>query len=257
MAIVVDGDTVQTTTPGSLGQDEKDILDALHGRGELGERLKKDLAANKNKAKYKIELQFMRARSAQPHVSNLFNLQVWESGRRLHGGGDQRMVFCGYWPPQGFHGEEECGKPFSDSHFGINHVVCPHCGRENFLDEMTKDVHIIDARTRGEDVKGLQKMPIVNPLLVGKLTPKQLAVLLVKTFRNCDGNADLYIKFHPTDIRCRDVPEVKKPDLYDKARADRNEVAENRGKVSYPLDRIIRDTVGGASLEKCFLGVIT
>lgn len=257
MAIVVDGTQVKTTTPEEMSQDEKDILDALHGRGALGERLKKDLAANKDKAKYKIELQFMKARSSQPHVANLFNLHVWESGRRLHGGGDQRMVLCGYWPGQGFHGDEACGKPISDSHFGISHLVCPHCRRENFLDEQTKAQHIKHAAETRKDVVGLRRMPIVNPLLMGKFTPKQLSVFLVDIFRKCDSNADFYVKFHATDIRCRDVPEIGKPDLYNKARADRITKGENRGLVSYPLVNIIKDTAAGASLESRLLGLIT
>ena len=65
------------------------------------------------------------------------------------------------------------------------------------------------------------------------------------------------MKFHATDIRCRDVPEVKKPDHYDKARRDRTERKENRGLVIYPLKNIIKDSVGGKPIERCFLNLIS
>lgn len=251
MPILIDGTEVVRQDPSKpLGEDEQQILDALHGRGALGEKLKKDLEREKDKARHKIELQFLKARSHRREVSNLFNIQVWESGRRLHGGGDQRMVFCGYWPGQGYTGAEECGKPISDGHFGVNHLVCPHCNREQFLDEQTKLAHIALAKKEGHDIRGLTRLPIVNPLLVGKLSSQKLAILLAKIFRDLGSNADIYVKFHPTDIRCRDVPEVKKPDLYEKARRDRTDRKENRGLVNYPLANIIKDVSAGATLEK-------
>jgi hypothetical protein len=239
-----------------LGEDEKQLLDALHGRGALGEKLKKDLEADKEKAKYKIELQFAAARSAKLEVPNLFQVMVWESGRRFHGGGDQRMVFCGYWRGQGYPDKEECMKPIADSNFAVNHLVCPHCGREQFLDPQVKARHIEIAREERSDVAGLERMPIVNPTLVGKLSAQPMSRLLARIFRDCGSAADLYIKFHATDIRCRDVAEVKKADHYRKAREDRVEKKENRGLLIYPLKNIIKDTVSGKPLEKCFLGCL-
>lgn len=254
MPLLVDGNEVRAKVDRSkLGEDERQLLDALHGKGALGEQLKKDLEKNKDRAKYKIEVQFLKARSSQAHVPNLFNVQVWESGRRLHGGGDQRMVFCGYWPGQGYTGEEECGKPISDGNFGVNHLVCPHCRREMFLDENVKKAHIKLAMDEKQDVRGLRKMPIANPLLLGKLSPGPMSIFLAKIFRNLDSNADIYVKFHATDIRHQGITSLEtdaaKVKQYEKARAARTERGENRGLLIYPLTNIIRDTLAGATLE--------
>lgn len=254
MPILIDGTDVVRQDPSKpLGDDERQILDALHGRGALGAQLKKDLAQHKEKAKYKIEVQFMKARSSQAHVPNLFNVQVWESGRRLHGGGDQRMVFCGYWPGQGFHGEEECCKPIEDSNFAVNHLVCPHCQREQFLDPETKKAHIQAALEDGQDTSGLLRMPIVNPMLVGKLSPAPMSRLLAKIFRNLGSSADIYVKFHPTDIRHSAITSIETDTSqiaqYEKARRDRLTRKENRGLLIYPLPNILRDVIAGATLE--------
>jgi hypothetical protein len=177
---------------------------------------------------------------------------VWESGRRFHGGGDQRMVFCGYWSGQGFTGSEECGKPIKDENFAINHLVCPHCHREQFLDPQVKKRHIQIALDNGQDITGLKNMPVVNPMLIAKLGPKSLAIFVSKIFRDLGANADIYVKYHPEDIRGYDVSDVKKDDIYEKARRARTEKKENRGIVIYPLENIIKDTMAGASIEGRF-----
>lgn len=249
MPLLIEGDQVYKKSAAPLGPDERNILDALHGQGELGERLKADLEKQKNRAKYKIEVQFGKDRSMSMLKPSTAVIMAMESGRRFHGGGDQRMVFCGYWPGQGYKDAEACGKPVKDENFAVNHMVCPHCHREQFLDPQVKKRHIQIAKQERQNVDGLLKMPIANPMLIAKMNPKNLSVFVAKIFRDLDSNADVYMKYHPTDIRGYDAPEAKKPDIYEKAREDRVVRKENRGLVIYPLENIIRDTLSGATLE--------
>lgn len=251
MAIIINGANPPASNK-ALGPEEAQLLDALHGRGELGERLKKDLERTKNRAKYKIEIQFDKNRSTSVFKMGTALIMVWESGRRFHGGGDQRMMFCGYWPGQGFNGSEECGKPIKDENFSINHLVCPHCHREQFLDPQVKKRHIQLAIQNGQDASGLEHMPVANPMLLAKLGPKSLAVFVSKIFKDLGANADIYVKYHPEDIRGYDIPDAKKDDVYEKARRARTEKKENRGIVIYPLENIIKDTMAGASIESRF-----
>jgi hypothetical protein len=237
-------------TPG-LGQDEQAILDALHGKGPIGERLKADLEKNKNKGKYKLEVHFGKNRRIAREALNTGAILIWESGRRFHGGGDEKMYWCGYSRDFPYVGDKICGKPILTKYFGVNHVVCPHCMRENFLDKLVREDHIKAAREGGKDVEGLKRLPIVVGERLFKSTPLNLAKTLARYWVELECNADLYFKYHPSDIRCRDVAEVKKPDVYDKAREKRND-----GLLIYPLARIITDVTAGADLEKRFLAMI-
>lgn len=240
----------------SLGADEQALLHALKGTGELGRRLKEDLKRSKGLAKYKLEIQFSKARSSKLETPNTAVVVAWESGRRFHGGGDQRMAFCGYWSGQGYYGEDECMAPIEDKHFGMYHTVCPTCQREQFLDPLTKKQHLLYAQREGKDLNSLAKLPVANPSYVVNLTPKKMAKFIAKRWHSLGGNADLYVKYHPTDIRCYDVDEVKKPDVYEKARRDRTERKENRGLVVYPLANIIKDILAGAEIEGRFLALL-
>ena len=71
-------------------------------------------------AKYKIELHFGRDRSISALKPSLGLITMWESGRRLHGGGDDKMYWCGY---------QDCGKPVRSSAMAQYHLVCPSCQR--------------------------------------------------------------------------------------------------------------------------------
>jgi hypothetical protein len=242
-----------STPAAGLGKDEQAILDAVHGSGQLGERLKKDLLKQKNRAKFKLEVTFGKNRRITREALNTGAVLIWESGRRFHGGGDEKMYWCGWtkdWPFTPV--DKPCGRPILTKFFNINHVVCPSCMRENFLDPYVKKRHINAAKRGGKDVDGLKRMPIVCGERIFNMSPMKLAELLARYWNELECNADLYLKFHPTDIRCRDVAEVKKQDVYDKARQKRND-----GLLIYPLERIIADTTAGASLEKRFLAAIT
>lgn len=194
------------------------------------------------KARYKIEVMFSRHRSSLSHVPSPLMLLIWESGKKLHGGGDQKMYWCGY---------EDCGKPFSSDNFGFAHVVCPHCKKEQFLDRDTQRKHIDYVKEEGKDCSTLAKMPVVVGEKLARLTPPKLAELLEKTFYSLNGDADIYLKYSPFEIRYNaKFEKTSDIDNLDKVRVQRTPLI-------YPLKNIIKDMVAGADLKKRFLGMIT
>lgn len=194
----------------------------------------------KERAAYKMEVHFGKNRSTHKPFPGL--LTIWESGRRLHGGGDEKMYWCGW---------SECGKPIKSEFFGLNHVVCPTCKKEMFLDEVAKQQHIDYMKKEGRNPRDIEALPIVVGERLFKMSPPNIAKLLVKTFEELGRNADLYLKYHPLDIRY-----VGK----DETTANLNRLVqarENRQPVIYPLRRIIKDVVAGADLHARFLAMIT
>jgi hypothetical protein len=196
----------------------------------------------KGKAKYKIELHFSRHRKPNKGVPSPAMVLIWESGKKYHGGGDQKMYWCGH---------DDCGKPFSSDNFGYMHVVCPKCHREMFLDPKAKDAHAQDMMERGLDPAGLGKVPFVVGEKLVNLTPIDLATLLEKTWRQLDGDSDIYIKFSPHDIRyhkgANDI------DIAEQLRV----VRTARQPLIYPLTNIIKDLHAGASLHARFVALLT
>jgi hypothetical protein len=193
------------------------------------------------KARYKIEVHFGHKRSISSLIPNAGCLTIWESGKQFHGGGDDKMYWCGY---------PDCQRPFSSENFAYNHVVCPHCQKEQFLDPAGKKQHVQYLKKEGRPLNNLDKLPMVTGELFFKLSNPKIADLLVKTFRQLDSNADLYLKFHPFDIRFdKDNPgDVTKQLLNARAKRD---------PVIYPLARIIKDSATGSDLGFRFLALLT
>lgn len=198
--------------------------------------------AEKDKSKYKIEIIFSRHRSSLAHKPSPLMLLIWESGKRLHGGGDQKMYWCGY---------EDCGKPISSDYFAYMHVVCPHCQREMFLDPESKGVHIQSLKKERRASDGIERMPIVVGEKLANLTPPNLADLLVKTWYELEGEADIYLKYSPYEIRYDAVHETTKDmDNLEKVRIKRQPLI-------YTLKAIRKDLANGADLRARFLAMIT
>jgi hypothetical protein len=82
---------------------------------------------------------------------------------------------------------------------------------------------------------------LTSTLLVN-LTTKKLAALVTDIFRKLESDADVYIKYHPTDIRS---VALNNPNSLDKGRM-------SRGLTIYPIFNIIKDTANGASVEGRF-----
>ena len=196
----------------------------------------------KEKARYKIEVLFSKHRSSLAHKPSPCMVIIWESGKRFHGGGDQKMYWCGY---------QDCDKPLSSDNFAYMHVVCPHCNREQWLDPDSRDSHILAAQQQNSDTSGLRRMPLVVGERLANLVPAKLADLLVITWRKLDGDADVYLKYSPLEIRYDAVHETSKDmDNLEKVRVQRTPVI-------YTLKSILKDIGAGADLHKRFLGLIT
>ena len=223
-----------------IGQDEQRILDALKSPAVAAKQRPK--VAEDLRAKYKIEIHFGKDRSGSNLRSSVGAILIWESGRRFHGGGDDKMYWCGY---------PDCDRPIKTELFGFFHVVCPSCKRECFLANVDRDTIIQQAKKEGKSWEALTRMPTVTGEKLFRLPPNKLAKELERHWRNLDCHADIYVKYHPSDIRYRALEEnAKTPDQLEKAR-------RLRGLMIYPLKNILKDTVGGASVQKRFYALVT
>lgn len=194
------------------------------------------------KAKYKIEVIFSSHRSSLPSVPSPLVLQIWESGKRFHGGGDQKMYWCGY---------DDCDKPISSDCFAYMHAVCTHCNRELFLDPDAKKAHRVALAQQGKSPTDLDRIPMVAGERFANLIPSKLAELLEKTFRSLGSHADIYLKYSPLEIRY----DSKHETTSDLNRLD--EVRVQRVPSIYTFKNIMKDISAGASLRNRFVTFIT
>ena len=183
------------------------------------------------RADFKIQIWFRSERSLRKPVA--FSLSFWESGKRLHGGGDEMMFVCRR------HASSPKLQPFdvamskkktvrgcdglipgalADS--GV--IVCPHC-------------HV---RHRPEQI---------GDSIFYRTSINQAADILAKWWRQTGGRADLYAKYNPNDPRS-----IMMAHNYDYRTA-----REKKGLTIYPLQNILKDTLNGASLESRFKAFIT
>lgn len=166
-------------------------------------------------ARYKIELSFGAGRTVSG--PNLVGIQLWESGRKLNGGGDELMYYCQHMSPDRHDG---CWGAIPGENIGYNKVtgkeiaVCPKC----FKQWTPKDL---------------------TTMRVFRLPTRKLAEITEKLFRQLDSNADFYCKYHPTDIRYQAM-------LKAKGLATARKL---KGMHMYRLHRVISDLSVGASLQ--------
>lgn len=202
-----------------------------------------DIADGNIVAEYKIEVIFGKDRSLSNLEPSMGMMLAWESGKKLHGGGDEQMYWCGY---------DDCNKLMSSDHFSMFTAVCPHCRRESFLDPDSKAFHVKEMRQRGENPAAMLQLPIVVGQKVFKLSPPKLAGLIERVWRELGCNADIYLKYHPSDLRYSvdDEDGAKIGDRLTRERA-------KRSKLIYPLKNILKDTAAGADPYKRFLAMIT
>lgn len=178
------------------------------------ETLKKLLYADKKvKAKYKIEIFFGKARSLLKSTPGA--ISFWESGSKLHGGGDAKLYIC----PGSTLRQNNCEAFIPDVNHGLTFLVCPHCGCKWTPDQ----VH-------GE--------------ILANLTMKQWAQALGRYFTRLEMDCDIYLKHAPDDIRSVAAAEQerqRKGELLTNARDRRI-----RATHIYPLHNIIKDLSSGA-----------
>lgn len=194
--------------------------DMLDEEKELLEKKKKtldELLARECVGKYKIEIMFSSKRSVTQPSPGI--LSIWESGSKLHGGGDAKVYFC----PGKETGEGICDSiiPFDNVNYG--HALCPKC----------KTVW------KGEQLKGE---------IMGRWTMQTWATKLVKYFHDLGCSADIYVKQPKADIRKAAALEQEK-----QMHGDALIVARRATyRYIYPLKRILADTQAGSDLHGRF-----
>lgn len=179
------------------------------------------------RAKYKIEIHFGPKRTtAGPNVAAV---SFFESGKQLNGNGDELLYLC----------------MEKDSGLDLN-VLNPHdtpivkggggCG--SFI----TGGHILNGVAKCENCGNLLKAEALTSTIFVNMTTPKLATYLRVWFSRLKDSADIYLKYHPSDIRVKIME-----DAYglDKAR-------NLRGLTIYPLKNILTDTSNGASLEGRF-----
>ena len=193
------------------------------------------------KALYKIEVHFGKDRTTIGLCTCA--ILIWESGKRFHGGGDEKMYWCGY---------KDCQKPIRSSGFAQYHVVCPHCQRECFLDPQGKAQHIRELKHRGEHLNNIERLPIISGEKLMKAPARSIAEFMTKIWYDLECDADIYLKYHPSDIRfnIKSGGEVAIIDQMDTARS-------SRGMMIYPLKNILKDISAGAEVTRRFFSMIT
>lgn len=179
------------------------------------------LLEEKDLAKYKIEILFGRGFS--PSKPSHGGVSFWESGSKFHGGGDTILHFC----PGKDLKVSDCDAFIPDASHGYGFLICPKCHQT----------------WQGEQVGGQ---------ILARLTAQGWAQLVLKYFLRLEMRADIYVKYHPDDIRSAAAIEQAKQHMGDILMGAR----KSRRPRIYPLKNIIKDTSAGASLESRFLAFL-
>lgn len=210
---------------------------------DIEKQLKDKLLAEKSKAlnerklkgKYKIQIWFKSDRSLTKPIA--FSLSAWQSGLRLHGGGDEMMFICqrhktapNLMPQElKFRSAEHKAKPgkrgcglFIPGENSVNgRIICPHCGANHDAE------HVGDA-------------------VFFRLTADRAARVLVNWYHKLEGCADIYAKYSPLDPRTIMMSKAIDP----------RTAREKKGLTIYPWKNILNDTANGSSLESRFKAFI-
>jgi len=205
----------EETLPVQLSKEE---LEAVHERMKLLDELLK----TGTKAKYKIEILFTKDRSM--HRPTPGAVSFWESGSKLHGGGDGKLYIC---PGQSL-GRNDCSSFIPDSANASSFLWCPRCG----------------IRWQGTEVIG-ERLAVL-PL-------KKWGEVLLHYFTKLENNADIYVKYAREDIRTKAMLEQARQQGGEKLEKVRNA----RAKSIYPLKNIVWDTSNGADLLGRFQAFLT
>lgn len=174
--------------------------------------LKKDI-----RARFKIEVKYVNERKVDGtelarsiNGPNLCGVTIWESGKRLNGGGDDKMYWCMDNRPGHNDG---CGGYIPSSNIRGAVAICPHCNKA------------VNAK-------------YLTDMLVFKLSTKKLAAKLAQIFYKLDGSADIYCKYDKTDMRTQAMGRDRGWDVANRL----------RGMHIYPLKNILKDTGHGSDL---------
>ena len=191
----------------------------------------KQLLGSKIRAKYKIELQFGKNRSAHNQTPFAGALVLHTSGTKLHGGGDEGLYMC---PQAG------CTGVVGVDRMNETHGYCSRC--KMWYPRVVAD----------KNGNILPKMQLVNPKMF-KLVPANWAHVVLNYFQALDHMADIYLKFHPSDIRVATRVAMARQS----GAEDLSAAKAARIPAIYPLANIIKDASSGSNLYKCFFGFLT
>lgn len=183
-------------------------------------------------AKWKIQIWIKSERTRTKPL--VFTMSLWESGKRLHGGGDESSFICRRKrgaalpgaPLGAIKGRKEatndgCDGIIPGDSIAGGHVLCPHCG------VLWTSEGVADA-------------------LFFRLPVERAAEVIAHWFRAAGSNADIYVKYRDQDVRTQMM-------------ARNCGVAEARrlkGLMIYPLHHIIQETTGGATLASRFKAML-
>jgi hypothetical protein len=184
-------------------------------------------------ARYKIEVQFGKGRTTTG--PNPCAVTIFESGRRLNGEGDELVYLCA-----------ERDKGLALNMVGVQDRALERgqygCGKVIPCENIRGGVAICGCEQR----RMIASENLTSTLLVNHTTD-QLAALVADLFRKLGDDADIYVKYHPQDIRS--LAQTQGNEL--------NEARMKRALTIYPLANIIRETLGGATLESRFKALFT
>lgn len=167
------------------------------------------------RAKYKIEVMFEEHRTiAGP---NLLGIQLWESGKKFHGGGDELMYWC-----MDTESNMGCKSPIPSDFIKGPFAICPACQQAISMERAAN-------------------------MRVLRVTTRALSEELERCFRALGSNADIYLKFHKTDIRVQAMEKAKGPDV----------ARRLKGMHIYPLKNILKDTSSGSDVAGRFYAFLT
>jgi hypothetical protein len=183
------------------------------------------------RADFKIQIWFRSERSIHKPIA--YTLSFWESGKRLHGGGDEMMFICrrheGSPRIAPFEvamsrvkSSRGCDGLISGGLADTGIIVCPHCHVRHKPDQIGDSIFYRTSINQATDV-------------------------LAKWWWKLGGRADLYAKYNPTDPRS-----IMMAQNYDFRTA-----REKKGLTIYPLQNILKDTLNGATLESRIKAFIT
>lgn len=196
--------------PDLLSPEEAEALE------ERKQALDKLLAAE-DLAKYKLEVMFSHRHTARAPTPG--TVTWWESGTKLHGGGDAKMYLCDNSDPSVAPG---CKRFIPDVSLGLSRIVCPHCRR------LWKPEHLV-----GE--------------IFYRLPLEKWADVLLDWYTRLEMRTDIRIKYGRMSIRDAQTVEAERKlrgELLDKARS-----FDQRSVYIYSLKNIIKDTSAGADLR--------
>lgn len=222
-----------------LTAEEREIAEAIQQKvAEKAKTQQEELEKQEkfSRSKYKIQIWIKSERSLQKPLT--FTLSFYESGKRLHGGGDESMWVCrkkptaprpkrpmgvahrpGTWKNEAT--PDGCNAMIPGDHAVRGYVVCPSCGVRWDTE------HIADA-------------------LFYRLPVEKAAEVIAQWYRKLGSDCDIYVKYRDQDIRVKMMART-----YGIRRA-----RELKGLVIYPNARIIKDCSTGATVESRFKALL-